>query len=131
VSGPLTDKIIGVGINFGGARYGDIGTDRFWIFAYDESPTLVLPCDVNNDEVFLNFKPDQTTDRVNMNTTGISTGPDFLVFMHPDFSNNLVVDRSGYYQIIDIQDSTVTVEMDVKFSDDNFLKGTFTANRCF
>jgi len=54
-----------------------------------------------------------------------------LFILIPDFFQNLIVDRTGYYQIIEDKDSTITIEVDVKFDDKNFMKGTFVATRCF
>ncbi len=131
VSGILTGKVRGVDFTFGGSRYGDIFDSAYNVIIYNEGPSLMEPCDSNNDDVRVIFKPAQSTERVDMNISGISTGPNTLSFIKPGSFMNTVVDRSGYYQIIEENENTLVIEMDIHFNDDNFLKGTFTATKCF
>ena len=127
----LTGKIRGKDFIFGGTRYGLISPDQYRVIVFSKGPSLVKPCDSNLDDVYIDFKPKKVTTRVELNTTGISTGPNTVSFHHPDFFQNLVVDRTGYYQITEEKDSTLTITMDIKFDANNYIKGSFVATKCF
>ncbi len=127
----MTGQIRGVDFTFGSARYGSISTDLYRVIVSNAGPLLVEPCDSNTKDIYIDFKPKKTTDKINMNPAGASTGPNTVVHHHPDFFENIVIDRTGYYQITMEKDSTLTIEMDYKFDDKNFMKGTFVAARCF
>lgn len=127
----LTGKIRGVDFTFGGARYGSIADNRYRVIAFNDGPEISEKCDSNLDDVYIDFKPFKTTDRVELDATGISTGQNTVVFHHPDFFQNLIIDRTGYYQITAQGDSTITIEMDFEFDSDNYMRGTMVADLCF
>lgn len=126
----LTGKIRGVEFTFGNARYGSISDDKYRVIV-SNIPSLQEPCSVNLDDVYIDFKPTKTLDKIEMESDGFSTGPNTVVFHHPDFFQNLIIDKSGYYQITSEQDSTITIEMDFRYNDDNYMKGSFIATKCF
>jgi|GEM_PF-6025740 len=130
-SGTLTGKVRGVDFTFGSSRYGDIFDSAYNVIIYNAGPNTADSCGFNTQDVTVTFKPAQSTERVDMNVTGPSTGPNTLSFIKPGSFMNTVVDRSGYYQIIEENENTLVIEMDIDFNDDNFLKGTFTATKCF
>ena len=127
----LTGKVRGKDFTYGGARYGSISDDQYRVIAFNDSRELVEPCDSNTEDIYIDFKPFKTMDRIEMDAAGISTGTTTITFRDPDIFQNIVVDRTGYYQITAETDSTLTIDMDVRFNDDNFLAGIFTAAKCF
>lgn len=131
ISQNLTGKIRGVDFTFGKARYGSISDDQYRVIAFNAGPEIVEACDSNTDDIYIDFKPAISTDRIELDATGISTGSATVVFHHPDFFENLIIDRTGYYQITSDTEESITIVMDFTFNDDNFMRGTMVADKCF
>lgn len=60
-----------------------------------------------------------------------STGEGYdVVFHHPDYFQNLIIDKGGYYKLIRLTDTEAEYEFDIQYNDDNYLKGTFVTANC-
>jgi len=83
----LVGKIRGVDFTFGAARYGSVSNDNYRVIVSNAGPKIVVPCDANTKDVYLDFSPEKTTEKIALDASGFSTGKNTIVFHHPDFGS--------------------------------------------
>lgn len=124
----LTGKIRGVEFTFGSGRFVDFGpqSDEFNIRIDNAGPTILDSCDTNSDDVYVRVDvPKEIGKRTLSDANDV-----YVVFHHPDFFQNLIVDGEGYYEVLSFDANTLVIEFDIDRDADNYLKGKCTVYNC-
>lgn len=130
--GLLTGKIRGVDFTYGSGRFVDFGdqTGEFSIRIDNAGPEVTDSCATNSDDVYIRLDVKKETGRKDL-FWDFSTGDGItVVFHHPDFFQNLIIDDGGWYDIKSFDSDELEIEFDINSSSDNNLKGKCTVYKC-
>lgn len=124
----LTGKIRGVDFTYGSGRFVDFGpqTDEFNIRIDNAGPMVTDSCDTNSDDVYVRVDVKKEIGKKTLS----ETDDIYVVFHHPDFFENLIIEGDGYYEVLSFNQDELEIAFDFKKNDDNYLKGKCTVYRC-